>query len=91
MIISRGIEIKQVTLYPPARSITELEQMSWLEEIDSREETIHYFCSINQAINFKEENDENVLISNLDIEEKLESLQQFSTNNILEQGFSGKH
>jgi hypothetical protein len=69
MIISRGSESKQVTLYPPARSITELEQMSWLEETDSEEETIHSFCSINQAINFREENDENVLnhlISNPD-------------------------
>jgi len=34
MIISRGIESKHATLYPHARSITELEQMSWLEERD---------------------------------------------------------
>jgi hypothetical protein len=90
MIISRGSENKQVTLYPPASSIIELEQMSWIEETNSQEETVHSFCSIDQAINFREENDENVLnhlISNPDIKEKLESLQKISTNNILEQGF----
>jgi hypothetical protein len=52
MIISRGSERKKVTLYPPARSIIELEQMSWLEETNSKEETFHYFFNINQAINF---------------------------------------
>lgn len=73
MIISRGSENKKVTLYPPARSITELEQMSWLEETNSKEETFHSFCSITTTIYFKEENDENVLnhfISNPDSIEK---------------------
>jgi hypothetical protein len=76
MIISRGSENKKVTLDPIARSITKLEQMPWFEESNSKEETIHYFCSINQDINFKEENEENVLnhlISNLESIEKFES------------------
>jgi hypothetical protein len=80
MIISRGSENKQVTLYPPASSIIELEQMSWIEETNSQEEIVHSFCSIDQAINFREKNDENVLnhlISNPDIEEKLENLQKY--------------
>jgi len=54
MIISRGSENKQVTLYPPASSIIELEQMSWIEETNSQEETVHSFCSIDQSINFRE-------------------------------------
>jgi hypothetical protein len=79
-----------VTLYPPARSINELEQMSWFEETDSEEEIVHSFCNIAQAINFKEENDENLLnhfISNPDSIEKFESSQQISTNDLLEQSF----
>jgi hypothetical protein len=90
MIISRGREIKQVTLYPLARSITELEQMLWIEEIDFEEETIYSFCSISQATNFREVNDENILnhfIYNPYFKEQFEYSQQISTNDLLEQSF----
>jgi hypothetical protein len=90
IIISKGNEIKQVTLYPFDRSINELEQIPLFEETDYEEETIHSFCNIAQSINFKEENDENLLnhfISNPYYIEKFESSQQISTNDLWEQSF----
>jgi hypothetical protein len=60
MIISKGNESKQVTLYTRAKSINELEKMSWFEETDSKEEIVHSLFNNAQYINFKEEDDEKI-------------------------------
>ena len=40
MAISNGVEVKHITLYPPAKSITTFEHEGWLDEIDMDEEII---------------------------------------------------
>ena len=57
MIVLKENEIKQISLYPPAKSITELEHMSWLTETDYEEEIIQPLLGISQAINERSEED----------------------------------
>ena len=65
MIISKENESKQISPYPPAKSITKLEHMSWLTEIDCEDEIIQPRFSISQGINEGNEKDLlNVFLSN---------------------------
>ena len=59
MIISNENERKEISLYPPTKSITELEHMSWLIETYYEEEIVQPLFGISQAIN--EENKEDLL------------------------------
>ena len=62
MIISHGAEVKQVTVYPPAQIPYVLNQLSWLDEAkQQQEEVIQPILSINQAFDFREENNEDLL------------------------------
>ena len=47
MIISKENKNKQISLYPPTKSITELEHMSWLIDIDYEEEIIQPLFGIS--------------------------------------------
>ena len=40
MTITNGAQIKHISLYPPAKSINELEHVKWLNEIDTNDEII---------------------------------------------------
>jgi hypothetical protein len=40
MIITNDVEINNISLYPPAKSIIELENVKWLNEIDTNDEII---------------------------------------------------
>ena len=57
MIISKENESKKISLYPPAKSITEVEHMSWLTDTDYEEEIIKPLFGISQAINKRNEED----------------------------------
>ena len=59
MIISKENESKQISLYPPTKSITELEHMSWITETNCEDEIVQPLFSISQAIN--EGNEEDLL------------------------------
>ena len=75
MTISQENESKQISLYPPARSITELEHTSWFKETNYDEEIVQSLFSISQAIN--EDNDEDLLdhfLSNSSFEEQVEQI-----------------
>ena len=75
MIISKENESKQISLYPPAKSITEFEHMLWLTETDCEDEIIQPLFSISQAIN--EGNDEYLVddfLSNSDQEPKIDQI-----------------
>ena len=78
MIISHGTERKQITLYPPAQKPSIIDQLPWLDEIDQQqEEVIQPILSINQAFDFREENNEYLLdcfISEPDISEDRKSV-----------------
>jgi hypothetical protein len=69
MTITNGVEVKQITLYPLAKYVNELEHVTWLDETDNDEEIIQPLLTIAQAMNLKENTDENHLnhfISNPD-------------------------
>ena len=75
MIISKENESKQISLYPPAKSITELEHMSWLTETNYEEEIIQPLLGISQVIN--ERNEEDLLhnfISNSEEETQIDQI-----------------
>ena len=57
VMISKENESKQLSLYPPTKSITELEHMSWLTKIDCEDEIVQPLFSISQAINEGNEED----------------------------------
>jgi hypothetical protein len=59
MTITNGVEIKHISLYPPAKSVNELEHVKWLNEIDTNDEIIQPILTIAQALNLKENTDEN--------------------------------
>ena len=75
MIISKENESKQISLYPPAKSITELEHMSWLTKTDYEEKIIKPLFGISQAIN--EGNEEDLLdnfFSNSKVETQIDQI-----------------
>ena len=62
MIISHGTKRKQITLYPSAQRPSMTDQLSWINETkEQQEEVIQPILSINQAFNFREENNEDLL------------------------------
>jgi hypothetical protein len=79
MIISHGTARKQITLYPPAQKPSIIDQLPWLDETKKQqEEVIQPILSINQAFDFREENNEDLLdyfISEPDISEELRDIQ----------------
>ena len=82
MIISKENESKQISLYPPAKSITKLEHMSWLIEIDCEEEIIQPLFGISQAIN--EGNEEDLLDNFISNSEEETQIDQIPINPIFE-------
>jgi hypothetical protein len=57
--ISHGDSIKKLTLYPPAKYSTELENTLWLDNLNNDEEIIQPFFTIDQVMNFKKNIEEN--------------------------------
>ena len=51
MIISKENESKRISLYPPTKSLIELEHMSWLIDTDCEDEIVQPLFGISQAIN----------------------------------------
>ena len=85
MIISKENESKQISLYPPTKSITELEHMTWLTKTDCEDEIVQPLFGISQAIN--EGNEEDLLdnfIYNLEEETQIDHI---SINPIFESSF----
>ena len=78
MIISHGTERKQITLYLFAQIPSMIDQLSWINETkEKQEEVIQPILSINQAFDFREENNEDLLdyfISEPDISEQLRNM-----------------
>jgi hypothetical protein len=91
MIISHGTERKQITLYPPAQKPSVIDQLPWLDETkQQQEEVIQPILSINQAFDFREENNEDLLdyfISEPDISEELRDTKYIAADEILGQTF----
>jgi hypothetical protein len=91
MIISHGTERKQITLYPPAQKPYVIDQLPWLDETkQQQEEVIQLILSINQAFDFREENNEDLLdcfISEPDISEELRDTKYIVADGILGQTF----
>jgi hypothetical protein len=91
MIISHGTERKQITLYPPAQKPSVIDQLPWLDETkQQQEEVIQPILSINQAFDFREENNEDLLdyfISEPDISEELRDTKYIVADEILGQTF----
>ena len=91
MIISHGIERKQITLYPSAQRPSMIDQLSWINETkEKQEEVIQPILIINQAFDFREENNEDLLdyfISEPYISEQLRNMQYIATNQVLDQKF----
>ena len=62
MIITHGNENKQIILYPPTQKPSIVDKLSWLDETKQQhEEVIQPILSINQAFDFREENNEYLL------------------------------
>jgi hypothetical protein len=91
MLISHGTERKQITPYPPAQKPSILDQLPWLDETyQQQEEAIQPILSINQAFDFREENNEDLLdyfIAKPDISEELRDTQYIAADEILGQRF----
>ena len=91
MIISHGTERKQITLYPPSQKPFVIDQLPWLDETkQQQEEVIQPILSINQAFDFREENNEDLLdyfISEPDISEELRDTKYIVADEILGQSF----
>ena len=85
MIISKQNQIKQISLYPPTKSIAELKHMSWLTEIDCEYEIVQPIFGISQAINEGHEQDLlDTFLANLDQETQI---YQIPINPIFESSF----
>jgi uncharacterized hydantoinase/oxoprolinase family protein len=91
MLISHGTERKQITLYPSAQKPSVIDQLPWLDETNQQQvEVIQPILSINQAFDFREENNEDLLdyfISEPDISEELRDTQYIAADEILGQTF----
>ena len=91
MLISHGIERKQITLYPSAQIPSALDQLSWINETkEQEEEVIQPVLSINQFFDFQEENNEYLLdyfIPELDISEELRDMQYAIADQVFGQSF----
>jgi hypothetical protein len=61
MTISHGNEVKQITIYPLAKSASELEHIPWLDDPNNDEEVIQPLLTIEQAMSLKKNTDENLL------------------------------
>jgi hypothetical protein len=59
MSITNGSEVKQIQLYPPTKLVHELEQIKWIEDTDTKNEIIHPVLTIYQALDIKENTDDN--------------------------------
>ena len=88
MIISKENESKQISLYPPAKSITELEHMSWLTETNYEDEIVQPLFGISQAIN--EGNEEDLLNDFLSNSDQETQIDQIPINPIFESSFQEK-
>ena len=84
MIISHGTERKHIIVYPSAQRPSMTNQLSWINETkEKQEEVIQPILIINQAFDFREENNEDLLdylISELDISEKLRNMQYITAD-----------
>ena len=91
MLISHGIERKQITLYPSAQRPSTLDQLSWITETkEQEEEIIQPILSINQFYEFQEANNEGLLdyfIAEPDISEELRDIQYAAAYQVLGHNF----
>ena len=82
---------KQITLYPYAQRPSMRDQLSWINETKQKhEEVIQPILSINQAFDFREENNEDLLdyfIFEPDIFEQLRNMQYIVADHVLGQNF----
>ena len=59
MTISYGIEIKKLTLYPPARPRLEAKNLLWMEL--EEEEGVQPLLTIGKALTFKDETEDDAI------------------------------
>ena len=87
MLISHGIERKQLTIYPSAQQPSVLDRLSWINKTkDQEEEVIQPVLSINQFFDFQEENNEDLLdyfIAEPDISKELRDMQYAIVDQVL--------
>jgi len=89
MIISRGIERKQLTLYPSAHSPAVAHNL-WLDDKYNDKEEVQSVFSINQIYDFQEHNDDDLVelfLSQPNVSEELRNDQYHATNELLAPNF----
>lgn len=89
MIISRGTERNQLTLYPSAQAPV-VTQNLWLDDKQNDREEIYSVLSINQMYDFRENNNEDLMemfISQPDVLEELRNEHYTIVDQILAQRF----
>jgi hypothetical protein len=59
MFISHGDLVKQVTLYPPAKPLTEMENSICYDNVDNDEKILQSIFTVDQPMNFKGNTEEN--------------------------------
>ena len=85
MIISRGTERKQLTLYPSAQSPAVAHNL-WLDDKYNDKEEVQYVFSINQIYDFQEHNNDDLVelfLSQPDISEELRNDQYHAADELL--------
>ena len=85
MIISKKNERKQISLYPPAKSITKLEHVSWLTKTNCEDDIFQPLFSISQAIN--EGNEEDLFNDFLSNSDQKTQIDQIPINPIFNSSF----
>ena len=85
MFLSWGDSIKQVTLYPPTKSVIKLQEILWYDDESSDREITQPLFTIDQVMSFKETTKDNQINSMLcNIDYMLESdLASSSINQVL--------
>lgn len=89
MIISRGTERKQLTLYPSAQSPAVAHNL-WLDDKYNDKEEVQSVFSINQIYDFQEHNNDDLIelfLSQPDISEELRNEQYHAADELLAQNF----
>jgi len=89
MIISRGTERKQLTLYPSAQSPAVAHNL-WLDDKYNDKEEVQSIFSIDQIYDFQEQNNNDLVelfLSQPDISENLRNDQYHAANVLLAQNF----
>jgi len=89
MIISRGTERKQLTLYPSAQSLAVAHNL-WLDDKYNDKEEVQSVFSINQIYDFQEQNNDDLVelfLSQPDISEELRKEQNHVADELSAQNF----